>query len=371
MGMNSPVLDRPARSAALIGAEDEAITVARKLAGLFELDAASDLISRSGLLGVSVPTEHGGIDVSNTVLADICSILAEHSTALGAIVAAHFVAMEHVRSRGTEGQRTMIFSAALAGARLGGVRTLRDGGQEVAELSISPRGLGWRISGELPCTPSASRADWLLVPTRDNAGKQASMLLPTRIGGLHYVANDCGPSPSGASQAAERALFRDVPVEGDVLLHTVPDKAHPDVPPALELLLEASLQLGAGRRDFQRILHLPEVSAAVNDGDALAIGSLSVRLAAAEATIENAGRAIDAAQIGAADRHRVSALLAATTACVTSAEGARDARNLLGWISGRHAVNASRPNRPAHIDGLLRDTGRYRLETRDDEPDED
>lgn len=377
MGTISPVLDRPARTAALITAEDEAITVARTIAGLFDTsdagasapetaEARLELLARSGLFGVSVPTEHGGIDVSNTVLADICSALAEHSETLGEIVAAQFVAVEHVRSYGTEGQRNLLFAAALAGGRLALAHPMRHGGEERSRAAITPSGLGWRLNGEGFCTPCTRHADWLLVPVRNEAGRSVGLLLPTRIDGLHYVANSCEPAADG-SQAAERVRFKGVAIDGDALMHPMADAARPDVPQALRLLLDAALQFGTARRNFQRALRLADDSArrnraAVPDEHAIAIGSLSVRLTAAEVAIENAGRAIDAAQIGSAEQHRVTAHLSATAACVTAAESEVDAGAVLEELSGRApAARRGFADLPPSIAALLRETGRQRL----------
>ena len=318
MGTISSAPERPPRTAAVIGTEDEAITVARTVAGVFALpgsdtaEARLDLLSRSGLFGISVPTEHSGIDVSNTVLVAVCAEAATHSAALGEILAAHFTALEQIRSFGTEGQRNTLFSASLSGARMARAVPRRNGGALEA-LPLAVTGLAHRLSGEAVSTPCTRHADWMLIPVRGDGGKTAGLLLPTRIEGLRYAANSCEPAPGGA-QPVEVVLFKDVAVEGDVLLHPAGDAPQPPVPHALDLLLEASRHLGAGRRAFGQCL----------DGAAepLRIGLLAARLAAAEAMAEEAGRAIDAAQIGLAGQHRTNAFLAATAALAVAQETA-------------------------------------------------
>lgn len=319
MGTISSALDRPVRTAAVIGTEDEAIHVARTVAGLFDLSGPAangtaevrlDLLSRSGLFGISVPTEQGGIDVSNTVLVAVCAEAASHSATLGEILAAHFTALEHIRSFGTEGQRNTIFAAARSGARLARAVGRRNGA-ELEALPLAIVGLAHRLSGEALSTPCTRHADWMLIPVLGDGGKTTGLLLPTRIDGLRYAANNCEPAPGG-TQPAEPVLFKDVLIDGDVLLHAAGDTPQPSVPKALDLVLEASRYLGAGRRALRQVL----------DGatEPATIGLLSARLAAAEAMAEEAGRAIDAAQIGLAGQHRTNAFLAATAALAVAQE---------------------------------------------------
>lgn len=369
MGTISSTLDRPSRTAAVIGTEDEALTVAGTIAGIFDISASGsgatrsaearlDLLSRSGLLGVSVLTEHGGIDVSNTVLADLCALAAVHSPTLADILAAHFVALEQIRSYGTEGQRNTAFSAALAGARFSLAQARRNG-EEIDALPLVASGLAWRLNGEAHCTPCARHADWMLVPTRNDGGKLAGLLLPTRIEGLRYVANSCEPA-NGASPVAEHVLFKDVLIDGDALMHPLGDAAQLAVPHSLELLLEAARQSGAGRRALACILDSA-------DPDLLEVGLFSARRGAAEAMIAEAGRAIDAAQIGLAEQHRTNAFLAAAAALAVAQETTRDIRASANRPAG---VAAKAADLPPALSAVLRESGRLHREAHRQPPEE-
>ena len=352
MGTLSYAPDRAARTAAIIATEDEAVTVAGTLGGIFALpgegevpaetaEARLDLLSRSGLFGISVPTEHGGIDVSNTVLAEVCALAAARSPALGEILAAHFVAAEEIRGHGSESQSNTVFSAILAGARLARASVRR--GQTADSFSLASGGLAWRLGGEAFCTPCARHADWLLVPVHHEGTKVTHLLLPARGEGLHYVANSCTPAAGGAPPA-EHVLFKDVLAEGDALIQTAGEPSPHDVRRSLELLLEAARTLGAGRHALQRLLD----DAA---GDALTAGLLSARLAAAEAMVAEAGRAIDAAQIGLAGQHRTNAFLAAAAALTVTEEAA-------SAIAGTPATS------PAHLAAILSESGELRRQAR-------
>lgn len=357
MGTISSPLDRPIRTAAVISTEDEAIAVARTIAAVFggagqapeTAEARLDLLSRSGLLGVSVPTDHGGIDVSNTVLAVICAEAAAQSATLGEILAAHFVGLERVRSLGTEGQHNAVFSAALAGARLAGAAVQPK--EELADaLVLLPHGLAWRLNGEVLCTPCTRHADWVLVPVRPGGGRTASLLLSVRVSGLRYAANTCEPE-KGKPQPAEHVRFKDVVVDGDTLLHPAGDGAQRSVPHDLDLLLEASRYLGAGRRILGRMLNQP-------DAVTLTVGVLSARLAATEAMIAEAGRAIDAAQIGLAEHHRTNAFLAAAAALTIAREAFENVKQA---EAARAGETASTDGIPTHLLSALHESGQIQL----------
>lgn len=364
MGTISPALDRPVRTAAVIGTEDEAMTVARMVAGVFDLsgpaanstaEARLDLLSRSGLFGISVPTEHGGIDVSNTVLVGVCAEAAAHSAALGEILAAHFTALEHIRSFGMEGQRNTLFAAALSGARLARAAGRRNG-VELDALPLSIIGLTHRLSGEALSTPCTRHADWMLIPVRADTGKTVGLLLATRIEGLRYAANTCEPAPGGA-QPAEPVLFKDVLIDGDVFLHAAGDAPQPPVPQALDLLLDASRHLGAGRRALRKVLD--------DTPEPLAVGLLSARLAAAEAMAEEAGRAIDAAQIGLAGQHRTNAFRAATAALAVAQEATNGIRQ-----AGSSEKAGTEPALSAASLAALEQSGRLLIEMHRHAPEE-
>ncbi len=364
MGTFSSALDRPARTAAVIGTEDEAITVAGTVAEVFSFpaeggaaagtaEARLDLLSRSGLFGISVPTEHGGIDVSNTVLAEVCTVAASRSAALADVLAAHFVAVEQVRSHGSESQQGTVFSAVLAGGRLARASARRSG-ESVDALPLVASGLAWRLGGEALCTPCARHADWLLVPAHLDGGRSAGLLLATRIDGLHYVANSCEPAKGGV-QPAEHVLFKDVAIDGDALLHSA-GEAH-GVPRSLDLLLEAARRIGAARGGMRHLLD-------DETGDPIETGRLAARLAAAEAMAGEAGRAVDAAQIGLAGQHRTNAFLAAAAA-LAAAEDAADALRQAG------TAPAGEASLSPHLAAILRESGRLRRDEHRRPPEEE
>ena len=180
-----------------------------------------------------------------------------------------------------------------------------------------------------------------------------SAMLP----GLRYAANSCEPAPGGV-QPAELVLFKDVLIDGDVLLHAAGEAPQPPVPHALDLLLEASRHLGAGRRALRQVL----------DGatEPLPVGLLAARLAAAEAMAEEAGRAIDAAQIGLAGQHRTNAFRAATAALAVAQEATNGIRQ-----AGSSEKAGTEPALSAASLAALEQSGRLLIEMHRHAPEEE
>ena len=143
-------LTEPQESAHRIVNEDEALAVARALAAEFASGASRrdyeralpheelDRLSASGLLAITVPTEFGGIDVSNAELAEVTAILSEADSSIGQIPQNHFYILEALRHDGSEAQKRFYFGRALAGDRFGnalsevGTKTVGDYNTRIA-----------------------------------------------------------------------------------------------------------------------------------------------------------------------------------------------------------------------------------------------
>ncbi len=82
---------------AVITSDEQALIVASDLADDFKRDSALrdrerrlpypelEVFSRSGLWGISVPTEYGGAGVSNVTLAKVIALIAQADGSLGQI----------------------------------------------------------------------------------------------------------------------------------------------------------------------------------------------------------------------------------------------------------------------------------------------
>lgn len=144
----------------VIASDAEAIEVAREVAGKLASGASDrdrerrlpvaemNLLSASGLLGVSVPCAFGGAQVSVETLTEVFQILSSADSAIGQLPQNHFVFVDAVGQDGTPEQQAFFFAEILAGKRLGNAQAER-GGASALDLRtrLQRSGSGYRLNG--------------------------------------------------------------------------------------------------------------------------------------------------------------------------------------------------------------------------------
>ncbi|MBB4008510.1 acyl-CoA dehydrogenase family protein [Allorhizobium taibaishanense] len=331
MGTFSPVFERPARPVALIKAEDEALTAAQVLAdsALSEDHAEEqprlDHLLRSGLLGISISTDYGGIDISNVLLSTVCRIVAEASPNLSAILAAHYGALELLRTHGSEAQKSFFFAAALAGMRFARAKAEAATSSKDSGLHLTHNGLGWSLNGTAIASPAAMTADWIMVSVYAPPDEPIHLFCPGN-GSLTPIANTL--SSGTHSERGQPVLFRDQKGEKDAVLQPRRPHHEPDVPQAMDLLLQASVELGSSKAFLAPFISPTSIAASATGMPFERLADAALRVATAEAVVEKAATAIDAAQIGASDRHRHTAFLIASAASVAAREASAMVRSM-------------------------------------------
>ncbi|MCW3048290.1 MAG: SfnB family sulfur acquisition oxidoreductase [Solirubrobacterales bacterium] len=174
-----------------ITGDDEAIAVARAYAAHASLEAGDrdrdrrhafaelDLLSRTGLLGITVPAAYGGPEAGWATVAEVVRIVGAADGSISQILQPHFAAIEAIHTAGTEAQRRFFFRQALDGARFGsanGERNTKAAGDITTRLVPTLTGT-YRVEGtKFYCTGSLS-ADWVVVTARDPAGSRSSALV--------------------------------------------------------------------------------------------------------------------------------------------------------------------------------------------------
>lgn len=78
---------------------------------------AVDHFSNSGLWGIQVPKEYGGVEVSYALLAEVIAIISAADPSLGQIPQSHYCLPEDLRLQGTEAQKRHHFGLILQGYR--------------------------------------------------------------------------------------------------------------------------------------------------------------------------------------------------------------------------------------------------------------
>ncbi len=127
-----------------------------------------DRLSASGLLAVTVPTEHGGAGLPVETLAEVFRILATGDPSVAQVPHSHFVYVNALRHQGTREQRWFFFREVLTGKRFGNAQS-EVGTKHVRDIrtTLTPAGNGrWTLSGTKGYSTGALFADWIPVLAR-------------------------------------------------------------------------------------------------------------------------------------------------------------------------------------------------------------
>lgn len=366
-------------AAARIISAAQAHETAVRLAAQFAVDAARrdsarelphrelDQLSASGLLAVTVPAEFGGADLAPAQVAEVFRLLAAADPNIAQIPHSHFVYLNLLRLAGTRAQRERYFGRVLAGARIANAQSERSSAT-IAEIgtTLRPAEGGLRIDGtKFYCTGSLF-ADLLAVLTRlDDPDGRSGLdpgeyiaFLPADTTGVTIVDdwNGIGQRTTGSGTVTLEA----VRVTGDQLIPRAAAVRAPTGYGAFAQLLHVAIDVGIARgaldaaAEFVRTGSRPWFEAGVDRAseDPLVIqriGELAVTVAAAEATFEVAGRAVDhvVAQTnsGELDTDTATALaaeasIAVATAKITSDRAANEVSAALFEVSGTRSAAA-------------------------------
>ena len=342
-----------------IASEEEALAVARKLAAEFAVGASRrdyeralphtelDRLSASGLLAITVPAEYGGIDVSNAVLAEVTAIISEADSSIGQIPQNHFYILEALRHDGSEVQKRFYFGRALAGDRFGnalsevGTKTVGD-----YNTRITRDGAGFRINGRKFYSTGVLFAHWVAIFALDEEGLLTMSFAPRETEGIEIV--DDWDGFGQRTTGSGTTILRDVYVPADAVVPHQKGFQRPGTIGSVGQIIHAAIDLGIARaalketigyvRDKARPWTDSGVERAADDPLTIArIGELAIRVEAAEATLERAGRKVDQAQVNLDAENAVAATLAVAAAKVLTTELAIDATNVLFELAGTSA----------------------------------
>ncbi|WP_439623242.1 SfnB family sulfur acquisition oxidoreductase [Shinella sp.] len=353
-------LARPQQTAHRIASEEEALAVARTLADEFAAGASRrdyeralpyeelDRLSASGLLAITVPSDYGGIDVSNVVLAEVTAILSEADSSIGQIPQNHFYILEALRHDGSEAQKRFYFGRALAGDRFG--NALSEVGTKTVgnyNTRIAPDGAGFRINGRKFYSTGVLFAHWVVIFALDGEERLTMSFAPRETEGIEIV--DDWDGFGQRTTGSGTTILRDVYVPADAVVQHQKSFERPGTIGSVGQIIHAAVDLGIARaalketigfvRDKARPWTDSGVERAADDPLTISrIGELAIRIEAAEATLERAGRRVDQAQVSLSQENSVAATLAVAAAKVLTTELAIDATNVLFELAGTAAT---------------------------------
>jgi SfnB family sulfur acquisition oxidoreductase len=169
----------------VISSDAEALEVAREVARELAPGASArdreralpgpelDILSRSGLLAVTVPRTHGGADVSNETVGRLFQILSAADPAIGQLPQNHFVFLDAIRQDGTAAQKDFFFREVLAGARFGNAQAER-GSASALDLKTrvtKAHNGDYRLDGTKYYCTGAIVAHWIPVAAVDDENR--------------------------------------------------------------------------------------------------------------------------------------------------------------------------------------------------------
>jgi alkylation response protein AidB-like acyl-CoA dehydrogenase len=139
------------------------------------------LVADAGLLGISVPVEHGGPGLSASTIVDVLRRLSRGDGAVGQLLLSHFVVTRAISGLGQAEPAPRIYADVLAGAQVGnataerGTRTALD-----RATTVTRRGDGtWVLDGTKYYATGALGATWLAVAAvvADRPGETATVFV--------------------------------------------------------------------------------------------------------------------------------------------------------------------------------------------------
>jgi SfnB family sulfur acquisition oxidoreductase len=343
----------------VITGDAQALAVARDFAaelatGDSERDAHRRLpraevaaLAASGLLGVTVPREHGGADVSARTMGELIATLSEGDASVGQIPQNHFFFVQVLREAGNAAQQEFFFAEVLAGRHFGNAlseRNTRTPGEYAIRFEPRPGG-DVLIDGTKYYATGSPFAPWIPIFATDPDGRKVAAWVPADAPGVTVVDdwNGMGQRTTGSGTVR----FEQVVIPSDRVVPVWPIFERPEVFGAYGNYLHAAIDLGIARaalrdgKDLVRRIARPgaESTAARPAEDPLVVqefGELALRVRSAAALLHEAGDAIDAA------RADLTVASAAEASIAVAAARAETDRAAVGVASDVFALIGSR-----------------------------
>lgn len=316
-------------------------------------------LKESGLLALTVPAEHGGLDVPVAVLAEVFRLLAHGDPSIGQIPHSHFTFLEALRLQGTPAQQAYFYGLVLDGALFANAQSERGPHPiDVDTTTLTVADAGYVLSGRKYYSTGALFADWLIVRASlaDGSGQVPTATTPKAIAfvprdarGVEVV--DDWDGMGQRTTASGTVTLDAVEVPAAHVVEFSPIFTRPTVYGARAQVLHAALDVGiatgaleeAVRQAAKARPHFEAaVSSAVEDPTLVQVaGELTVTVRGAEALLIEAARQVDAARADLTEDSAAAASIAVAIAKVSAARAAVQAGSALFEFGGTRSASAS------------------------------
>jgi SfnB family sulfur acquisition oxidoreductase len=317
-------------------------------------------LKASGLLALSVPAEHGGLDAPASVVAEVFRQLAHADPSLAQIPQSHYTFLEALRLQGSAAQREFFYGLVLDGVLFANAQTERGPhavNVDTTTLTAATSG-GYVLTGRKFYSTGALFADWLIVRASlaDGSGDEPTSTTPKVIAfvprdapGLQLVDDWDG---MGQRTTASGSVVLDgvrVPADSVVPFSRIFDE--PTVYGAHAQLLHAAIDVGIAtgalaegvRQAAKARPHFEaNVDAAAQDPTLIQVaGEVTVTVRAAQALLVEAAHRLDAARAELTEDSVAEASVAVAVAKVAAVRAALEASSALFELGGTRSASAS------------------------------
>ncbi len=352
---------RPSSPAHVIRSDAEAIEVAHRLAAEFIEGAALrdregllpiaelDAYSQSGLWGINVPKAYGGAEVSYATLAKVIAVIAAADSSIAQITQNHLAINGHIDLDGTEAQKREFFGWVLSGIRFGNAFSELNSKTVAAfETRITYDGDEAVINGEKFYSTGALLSHIVPIVAVDPDGRAFLSFTDRDAPGLTVTNNWSSFGQRTTASGAVKIENVRLPLSR---LLAVDAFERPTIAGPVSQIIQSAIDAGIARGAiedtiaFTRTKSRPWIdSGKETAGEDLftiaALGDLKIRLHAAEALLEIAGKAIDVAKADSSEVNVADATIKTAESKVLTTEIAILATNKLFELAGTRATLA-------------------------------
>ncbi len=346
----------------ILQTDAEAIAAAQFLAASYRPGAALrdrervlpydevEAFSASGLGGIIVPREHGGPDLSNATLAEVIAIISAADPSLGQLPQNHFGFLRLLRYEPDRSKAARFFALALQGKRFGNALAEATG-KTTRHIAARMRRVpgGWLLNGAKQYATAALFAHYIPIQALDEDGRARRAVADRHAPGLEVI--DDWSSFGQRTTASGTVRATDVFVPDDHVIAAFEAAAKPTLYGPVSQLVQAAIDLGIARgtiaetMEFVRNHARPWIDSGQDRASEdvytiAAIGDLQVRLHAADALTERAGRTLDRITLHETPDGVAAASIAVAEAKVLTTEIAILAANKLFELGGTRSTLA-------------------------------
>jgi len=357
-----PPIARPQRPAHVIKDDAEAIRVAEALAADFVVRSALrdrerewpvrelDAFSQSGLWSLNVPKAFGGPELSYATISRVIEIISAADSSIGQVAQNHIGVVAAVRTVSDPEQQALLFGEVLKGLRFG--NAFSEFGSKRAvdfETRFEDGGDHVVVNGRKFYATGALLAHLVPIVALDGEGRAWYAIAERGAEGLSVI--DDWSSFGQRTTLSGTVILDSVKVPKTHLVPGYKGYDHPTADGAIFQIIQVAVDTGIAKAAIDETVNFVRTKSrswvdsgkdhAFEDPYTIqAVGGLTLRLHAAQALLEKAGRAIDEAVKAPSAENVAWAQVVTAEAKVLSTEIAIEATNKLFELAGTRSTLA-------------------------------